>query len=171
MHMSTVVIVADWIKRVAEDERKRDAVRLGEQAEAARKADLVRLHGRRLVDELRAAVLRDVESFHSEFPDDRSRDIVVDVTKFDGGFAVRRPAPPPVSLTVDPRLDAATIACHYRFTAAGRLPPRDDRFDLVFADNADGAVLLKHHGNARTFATADALSEFLLLPVLTGRPR
>ena len=36
----------------------------------------------------------------------------------------------------------------------------------------DGETLLmKHHGTGQVFATADALSEFLLIPVLTGRPR
>ena len=64
--MSSVVAIADWIKRVADDERKRDAMRLAEAEEIVRKADLVRLHGRRLVDELQAAIRRDVESFRSE---------------------------------------------------------------------------------------------------------
>jgi hypothetical protein len=30
---------------------------------------------------------------------------------------------------------------------------------------------MKHHGTGQVFVTADALSEFLLVPVLTGRPR
>jgi len=30
---------------------------------------------------------------------------------------------------------------------------------------------MKHHGTGQMFATADALSEFLLIPVLTGRTR
>src|SRR2546427_86285 len=67
LSMSSVVVIADWIKRVADDERKRDAMRLAEAEEVARKADLVRLHGRRLVDELQAAIRRDVESFRNEF--------------------------------------------------------------------------------------------------------
>ena len=169
--MSSVVVIADWIKRVAEDERKRDAVRLAETEEAARKADLVRLHGRRLVDELRAAIRRDVESFRNEFPDDLARKIVVDATNADGGFVVHNPASPPVSLTVEPRLEAATLACGYRFTSTGGLPPRDDRFELVFAGDGGGVLQMKHQGTWRVFATADALSEFLLLPVFTARPR
>jgi len=40
----TAVVVADWIKRLVDDERKRGAVRVREKEEpAARKADLVRL--------------------------------------------------------------------------------------------------------------------------------
>ena len=38
--MSTEIAVADWIKRVADDERRRDAVRVREEETAARKADL-----------------------------------------------------------------------------------------------------------------------------------
>jgi len=30
---------------------------------------------------------------------------------------------------------------------------------------------MKHHGTGQVFATTGALSEFLLVPVLTGRPR
>src|SRR5437667_8204560 len=51
--MSTTVAEADWIKRIADDERKRDTVVARESELAARKADLVRLNGRRLIDELR----------------------------------------------------------------------------------------------------------------------
>ena len=71
--MSTGVMVADWIKRLVDDERERDAVRAREEEAAARKADLVRLNGRRLIDELRATVTRDVEAFRNEFPGDRAR--------------------------------------------------------------------------------------------------
>ena len=43
---------------------------------------------------------------------------------------------------------------------------------LMFAEDAStGVVQLKDHGTGQVFATADALSEFLLVPVFTGRPR
>ena len=74
------MVVADWIKRIADDERKRDAVRVKEDEMTARKADLVRRNGQRLIDELRATVTRDVEAFRDEFAGDRARDIVVDST-------------------------------------------------------------------------------------------
>jgi len=166
----SVIVIADWIKRVADEERKRDAARLALQEEAARKADLVRRHGRRLVEELHAAIVRDVESFRNEFSNDHSREIVLDAGKPDSGFVVSKPASPPVSLTVDPRLAAGTMACHYRFTSPNGLPPRDDRFDVVFTGDGE-ALQMKHHDTGRVFATADALSEFLLVPVFTGRPR
>ena len=169
--MSPGVVGADWIKRIADDERKRDAVRIREEETAARKADLVRLNGRRLIDELRATVTRDVEAFRDEFAGDRTRDIVVEATEPEGGFVVRKPASPAVSLTVAPHLDAAAMGCHYRFTPTNGLPPREDRVELVFAGDGGGTLQMKHPGTEKVFATADALSEFLLAPVFTGRPR
>lgn len=168
--MTTTVAVADWIKRIADDERRRDAVRVREDEVAARKADVIRRNGRRLVDELRAAVTRDADAFRNEFAGDPARDIVVDATPLDGGFVVRKPAPAAVSLTITPNLEAAAMVCHYRFTLTG-LPPREDRIDVMFAGDGGEALLMKHHGTGQVFATADALSEFLLVPVLTGRPR
>jgi len=91
--MSTSAVVADWIKRIADDERRRDTVRVRDDEMAARKADLVRRNGRRLLDELRAAVTRDVEAFRDEFVGDRARDIVVEAIAPDGGFVVRKPTP------------------------------------------------------------------------------
>jgi hypothetical protein len=169
--MSTGVVVADWIKRIVDDERKRDAVRAREEETATRKADLVRLNGRRLVDELRATLTRDVEAYRDEFAGDRAREIVLDDNPPDGGFVVRRPASPAVSLTVAPRLEAAAVGCHYRFTMTNGLPPREDRLELVFAGNGGETLQLKHHGTGQVFASADAISEYLLVPVFTGRPR
>jgi len=169
--MSTGVVVADWIKRIVEDERKRDAVRAREEETAARKAALVRLDGRRLIDELRATLTRDVEAYRDEFAGDRAREIVFDDNPPDGGFVVRRPASPAVSLTVAPRLEAAAVGCHYRFTMTNGLPPREDRLELVFAGNGGETLQLKHHGTGQVFASADAISEYLLVPVFTGRPR
>jgi hypothetical protein len=146
-------------------------VRLKEDDTAARKADLVRLNGRRLVDELRATVTRDAEAFRAEFAGDPARDIAVDATAADGGFTVTKPAPGAVSLTVTPNLAAALVACLYRFTPTGGLPPREDRIDVMFSGDGGETLQMKHHGTGRLFATAEALSEFLLVPVLTGRPR
>src|SRR5688572_27142909 len=91
--MSTSAPVADWIKRIADDERRRDTVRAREGEIVARKADLVRLNGRRLIDELRTTVTRDVDAFRNEFAGDGTRDIVVETTAANAGFVVRKPAP------------------------------------------------------------------------------
>jgi hypothetical protein len=169
--MSTIVAVPDWIKRIVDDERKRDAVRVREEEAAARKADLVRRKGRRLIEDLAATVTRDVAAFCLEFAGDRARDVVVEPTTPDGGFLVRKPGPGGVSLTVTPNMSAAAMVCRYTFTLSNGLPPREDRIDMTFAGE-DGEILqVKHGGSGQVFATPDALSEFLLVPVLTGRPR
>src|SRR5437764_1976 len=144
--MSTSAVVPDWIKRIAEDERKRDALRVKEDETAARKADLVRRHGRQLIDELRATVTLDVEAFREEFVGDRARDIVVEAIGAGGGFVVRKPAPGATSLTVTPSLDEAAIGCHYRFTVTNGLPPREDRIDITFAGVGAETLQMKHHG-------------------------
>ena len=169
--MTTTVAVAEWIKRIADDERKRDSVRVKEEEAAARKADLVRRNGRRLIEELRATVTRDVGAFRDEFAGDSRRDIVVEDLGSDGAFVVRKPAPAAVSLSVTPNLEAAATVCHYRFTLLDGLPPREDRIDVMFAGDGGEVLQMKHHGTGQLFATADALSEFLLVPVFTGRPR
>jgi hypothetical protein len=169
--MCTSLAVADWIKRIADDERRREMVRFQEDETAARKADLVRRNGRRLIDELRETVTRDVEAFRDEFPGDRARDIVVDARAPGGGFAVDKPSPAAVSLTVAPYLEAAAMVCHYCFTPTNGLPPREDRIHVMFAGDGGGPLHMKHQGTGQVFATADALSEFLLVPVFTGRPR
>jgi hypothetical protein len=169
--MSTGIAVADWIKRIADDERKRDAVRVREDEVTTRKAELVRLNGRRLTDELRGAITRDAEAFRDEFPGDPARAITVEPTADDGGFVIRKPAPASVSLSITPNLETAAMVCHYRFTLADGLPPREDRVDVIFAHDGSGTLQMKHHGTGQVFATADALSEFLLVPVLTGRQR
>ena len=169
--MGTGVVVADWVKRLADEERKRDAIRVREEETAARKADLVRVHGRRLLEELRATVTRDVEAFREEFAGDRARDITFENTQLAGGFVIRKPESPAVSLTVEPHLEAAAVGCHYRFTPTKGLPPREDRLELVFVGDTVETLQIRHHGTGRVFATVEALSEFLLAPVFTGRPR
>jgi hypothetical protein len=171
--MSTpdVVVVAEWIKQIAAEERKRDAMRVLEEESIARKADLVRLHGQRLIDELHVAVKRDVEAFEHEFAGERAHAVVFEASPSDGGFIVRREGPSAVSLHVDPRLEAASMACHYRFPTANGLPPREVRLELAFAGNEGSILQIKHHGTGQVFHTADTLSEFLLVPVFTGRPR
>jgi hypothetical protein len=164
------VMVADWIKRLADEERKRDAVRLGEEQAVARKAALVREDGPGLVAELRATLARDVEAFRQEFAADRSHDLSFEDVA-DGGFIVRKLTPTTVSLAVTPNLSQASVLCHYRFTFRTGMPAREERFELLFGGDELDKLRITHHGTGRVFATPDALSEFLLAPVFTGRPR
>jgi hypothetical protein len=169
--MSVTVAVADWIKRIADDERGRDLARVRADEVASQQADLISRHGRRIVDELRATVTRDLDAFRSEFPGDAARDIAVETTGADGGFVVRRPAPAAISLTVVPNLAAAALVCRYRFTLANGLPPREDRSDVMLVRDGGETLQMKDPGTGQVFHTADALSEYLLTPVLTARRR
>jgi len=163
---------SEWITRLAEDERKRDDVRLRVTEAAARKSHLVAVHGQRWLDELRTAITRDIETFRREFPGDAAREIVFEVIQPDAGFVVRKPEYPAVALSVEPHLAAASVSCKYRFTPTNGLPPREDRVEFMFiSDDRDDAVQVKHHGTGQVFTNADSLSEYLLVPVFTGRPR
>ena len=169
--MTTGVVAADWIKRIADDERQRDAVRAREEETVARKAGLVRQNGQRLLAELHVALARDVDAFRDEFAGDATRAIVLGPVDATGGFVVRKPASPTVTLTIVPRLDAAAMGCHYQFTSMHGLPPREERVELVFAADGAETLQIRTHHTGQVFASADALSEFLLGPVFTGRPR
>src|SRR5215212_8664667 len=162
--MSTTVAIDTWVKRLADDERMRDAIRREEEDSGSRRAELIRLNGRRLIDELRAAVLGDVEAFRAEFPGDASRDVTVAAFGGDGGFVVSKPPRAAASLTVTPNLDAAAIVCHFRFMLSDGLPPREDRFDVTFASPPEERLLMRHNGTGQVFATPEAMSEFLLVP-------
>jgi hypothetical protein len=162
----------EWIERLAEDERKRDDVRLRATEAAARKAQLVTVHAQRLLDELRTTIVRDIETFRNHFPGDAAREIVFEAVGPGGGFVVRKPRPPIAALSVAPHLPAASVSCEYRFTPANGLPPREDRLELMFVSNGgDDALQIRHQGTGQMFTNADALSEYLLVPVFTGRPR
>jgi hypothetical protein len=164
-------MASDWITRLADDERKRDDTRLRGTEAAARKADLVRVHGQRLLDALRATIARDIEAFRREFPGDGAREIILENGHADGGFVVRKPQFPTATLDVLPRLSAAAVGCQYRFIPTNGLPPREDRVELGFTGDGGESLAIKHHGTGQVFTNADDLSEYLLLPVFTGRPR
>jgi hypothetical protein len=171
MSPTVAVAVADWIKRIADDERQRDAARAKETDLAARKDDLVARQGRRLFDELRAAIVRDAGAFRDEFAGDRSREVAVDCSPASGGFTVHKPPPSAASLVVSANADSASLTCSYSFPSTDGMPPREDHFHIVFVDAGGETLRMKHIGTGRTFASGDDLSEFLLVPVLTGRPR
>jgi hypothetical protein len=160
----------EWIIRLADNERTRDAVRSSEREAAVRKADLANRLGRRLNDELRATVTRDLDVFRHEFPDDRAREVIFE-SEAEGGFVVRKPGHPAVSLSVAPRWDVGSVCCRYSFTSDNGLPARHDRFDLVFVAYGDDTARFRHESSGQVFAALDALSEYLLTPVFTGRPR
>jgi hypothetical protein len=163
-------MTTEWITRLADDERKRDALRSSERDAATRKADLANRLGRRMIDELGATVTHDLDAFRREFPDDRAREVSFE-GEGEGGFVVRKPGHPAVSLSVAPRWDVASVCCRYCFTSDNGLPARQDRFDLVFIAYGDDAARFRHESSGQVFAALGSLSEYLLTPVFTGRPR
>lgn len=163
-------MTAEWVTRLADDERRRDEVKVRAKHAVDRRTDLVSQHGRRLLDELRTTVVRDVDAFRREFPGDPVRAFLIE-EHVDGGFSVRRLEAPTASMAIVPTAAVGALSCEYFFTSANGKPPRRDLLDFVFTHTSDNTLQLKLHGTAQVFTNADSLSEYLLVPVLTGRPR
>jgi hypothetical protein len=167
---TTMSMTAEWITRLADDERRRDEVTLRAKQAVDRRTDLVTQHGRRLLDELRTTVVRDVEAFRREFPGDPVRAFLIE-EHVDGGFSVRRLEAPTASMAIVPTAAMGSLSCEYFFTSTNGKPPRRDLLDFAFTNTSDNTLQLKLHGTAQVFTDPDTLSEYLLVPVLTGRPR
>jgi hypothetical protein len=159
----------EWITRLAAEERGRDAVTALARDAAARDAAFVTTNGPRLVESLAMMIADDIARFRDEFPDDPVRHLALDMAA-DGGFEVRRTGYPAVALNVTPQWTSGTVACRYRFTPGAGVPTREDRFTLGVAPLADQACF-KHQGSGEVFPGLPALSQYLLTPVFTGRPR
>ena len=159
----------EWIARLTVEQRGRDAVAASARHTAARDAALVTAHGPQLLESLAMIVSSDVARFGEEFPDDPVHHMAVDLAA-DGGFEVRRTAYPTVALNVTPQWTSGVVACRYRFKPSADLPVREDRFALGVSPLGDEACF-KHQGSGEGFASLPALSEYLLTPVFTGRPR
>jgi hypothetical protein len=161
---------AEWVTRLADDERRRDEIKVRAKQAVDRRTDLVSQHGRRILDELRTTVVRDVEAFRREFPGDPVRAFLIE-EHVDGGFSVRRLEAPTASMAIVPTQALGSLSCEYLFTPANGMPPRRDLLDFVFTHTSDNTLQLKLQGTAQVFTHPDTLSEYLLVPVLTGRPR
>ena len=88
----------------------------------------------------------------------------------DGGFSVRRLEAPTAWMAIVLTAAGGLAVVRVLFTSANGKPPRRDLLDFVFT-NASDTLQLKLHGTAQVFKDSDSLSEYLLVPVLTGRPR
>ena len=167
---ATLPMTAEWVTRLAEDERRRDEVKLRAKQAVDRRTDLVSQHGRRMLDELRTTVVRDVEAFRREFPGDPVRAFLIE-EHVDGGFSVRRLERPTASMAIVPTAAVASLSCEYFFTSINGTPARRDVLEFVFTNTTGNTLQLKLQGTAQVFTDPDTLSEYLLVPVLTGRPR
>ena len=136
----------------------------------------MRVHDQRLLDTLRATVARDIEAFlDCEFPGDGARrGITLENSRTDGGLVVRPTTRlPTATLNICARLDSDrrsgtdTVASRRDGLAASRGSHRG----LVFIGDGDQSLVIEAPRHRTVFANADNLSEYLLLPVFTGRPR
>jgi hypothetical protein len=156
----------DWIAHFVEEERHRGRLRFLEAASAVQQADSAVLHVRKLLELLRARAVSDIERFAREFPE---RQIAYEDHP-GGGFTVRRGHYPEVRLTVEPNEDAGTIALSYVFASqSGVLAPKPTTLEL--SGRAGGWPHFRDDAGQHAFRTTAQLSEYLLVPVFTGRPR
>jgi hypothetical protein len=157
----------EWVKHFIAEERQRDEGRRREAAAAASRADYVGFHLHRILDALADRVARDVELFSREFPD-RGLDFHRD--PLSPGFIVRRESYPEASLTVTPDLSAGTIAIGYVFASqTGTVKPKAQTLEL--GGETIDTLHFRNDAEQHAFRTVAQLSEYLLVPVFTGRPR
>lgn len=157
----------DWVKHFAAEERQRDQVRRREAAAAAWKAEYVEFHLRKIVDLLADRVARDVEAFAREFPE---RGLTFREDPGSQGFIVRREHYPEASLTLHPDMGAGTITASYVFASqSGTHTPKAQILEL--GGQTVDTLHFRNEAEQQAFRTIAQLSEYLLVPVFTGRPR
>ena len=158
--------MGDWIGQFVEEERQRERTLSLQTAVAAQEAENAALHVRRLVASLGARVSGDVEKCAREFPERR----LSYEAHPGGGFTVRRGHYPEVRLTVEPNEDNGSITLSYVFASQSRvLAPKPSVLEL--SGQAGGWPHFRDEAGQHAFRSTAQLSEYLLVPVFTGRPR
>lgn len=160
-------MVDDWVKHFIEEERQRQRAHSLEAAATAQRLEDVEIHLRRVVDSLSARVARDVEAFAREFPE---RSLAFEENLLDGGFTVRREHYPEARLTVEPNMNAGTITINYVIASqTGTLAPKPKVLEL--GGHTIDTLHFRDESGQHSFRTIGQLSEYLLVPVFTGRLR
>jgi hypothetical protein len=157
----------NWISRFIEEERLREKADVREAAAIARQIANDRVHLRSLLNQLSEQVASDVSAFAREFPD---RALSFEGNPLNGGFTVRRGHYPEVKLSVDANMNAGTIEITYVVSAETGTQTLKPRF-LELGGHASGSLHFRDEPGQQTFRTITQLSEHLLVPVFTGRPR
>ena len=156
----------DWVPHFFEEERHRERLQSREAASALQRAENNAAHVRTLMDLLRARMSGDIEAFAKAFPDRK----ISQEEHPGGGFTMRRGHYPEVRLTVEPNPNAGTLTVDYVFASqSGVLTPKPMFLEL--ADHPAGRPHFRDDGGQHAFRTIAQLSEYLLVPVFTGRPR
>jgi hypothetical protein len=158
---------ADWVVRFVEDERQREQGRRRDARTATARADAVREHVNDLMDSLRERIARDVHAIAQELPD---RLITIEDNPPGGGFIVRRGRYPEARLTVEPHPEAGTLRVHYVFSLETGIVAPQMRELRVGGDSVRDLHLVDPDDGTRWHSLGE-LSEYLLLPVVSGHPR
>lgn len=157
----------NWVTHFVEEERQRDQAHSREAEDAARRADHLEFHLRQILDSLGAQVAGDVKAFARAFPE---RAITFEGPSVNGGFTVRRARYPEGRLKVEPDVRAGTIIVDYLFASqAGTLAPKPKVLEL--GGHTVDTLHFRDDSEQQAFRTIGQLSEYLLVPVFTGRPR
>jgi hypothetical protein len=165
--MAGVDIMDDWVQHYVEEERQRSAGEHRAAGATTHEKAQDRLHFQNLVDSLRTRVERDVEAFGQEFPE---LAVTFEATPLDGGFRVRREHYPTAVLTVEPSLDEGGIVVQYVFASQSGTSRPSPTF-LELAAHATKTSPFRNEPEHLAFRTTAQLSEYLLVPVFSGRPR
>jgi hypothetical protein len=157
----------DWVTHFAEEERQRDRARSRQAAATAQRIENIAFHLRNIVESLSARVADDVAAFARRFPD---RGIAFESNPSDAGFTVRRGHYPDVRLTVEPDLNEGTVTVDYIIASQnGTVAPKPIRLEL--GGHTVETLHFRDESGQHSFRTIGQLSEYLLVPVFTGRLR
>lgn len=151
-----------WITLLAYEARVRHAATCRREEGAAKRLASVRA---RVVADLRRAIALDIEGFLGE-DGDRSGTVLICNGKSAQGFVVSRTDDRVGSWSLAVDLNAGTLRCRYD-ACGGSVDAAAAQRMLAIEIGRDGTTLsLWDGGLDRRFATIDALSAFLLAPLL-----
>jgi hypothetical protein len=156
----------DWVSRFVEEEQLRELAHDRTDRVARFRTTRVREHIHELMDSLRDRVERDVDAFARRLPD---RAVTIEDNPPGGGFIVRRGRYPEARLTLEPHPETGTIRVQYVFASEhGTFAPKL-REIAVNGDSVGGLHFLEPE-DTTSWRTLSELSEYLLVPVFSGRP-
>jgi hypothetical protein len=150
-----------WIAQIAYEPRRRHAADC--RREKATAARLASVHSRILAD-LRHAIALDIEGFLRK-DGSRPGSLICHNTASPEGFIVSRTTDRIGTRRLAVDLKTGTLRCQYE--TLGTIGSASDQRHLVIEIGNDGVALsLWIRGLVRRFANVDALSAFLLAPIL-----
>jgi hypothetical protein len=126
--------MADWLDKQEEAYRqRRDQQQLQDQVQIHR-ADVLKAKGRQYLDDLTAAVQRDVERYQQRFTGDEERRTELHV-KPSGGFKLTKPTFPSASVEVSLDRDEIVASYSFRKNSSNSGDQRRETFKLYVESN------------------------------------